>query len=186
MRRGIAAACSLPFVLMAMGCAEMRYSDSQNAGRQSEKARQAALASMKVSSSQAEAAQQVTGPALAQLLSGNTHVQAFRKRSEDPKPFLTRYDYYAPDGTYIGSDTHARRTTQYQEVGRWKVTEQVLCIARHSDEACYTIRLASSGAVQYWIYKPGDPFHGLLTRNIRDVRSGLQQPEYVSDPADFR
>jgi len=171
---------------MTAGCAEMLYSDSQNAGRQNAQARQAALASIKLSSSQADAAQQVTGPALAQLLSGNTHVQAFRKRSEDPKPFLTRYDYYAPDGTYIGRDTHSRRTTAYQEVGRWKVTEEALCIAKQSEEACYTIRLASSGAVQYWIYKPGDPFHGLLTRNIRDVRSGLQEPEYISDPAAFR
>jgi len=144
---------------------------------------------MQLSSSQAETAQPMEGPALVQLLSGNTHVNAFRKRSEDIKPYITYYDYYGPDGTFIGRDTHSRRTVNYQDVGSWKVSADSLCISVQSiqeEESCYTIRLAPDGVIQYWIHKPGDPFHGLLTRNVEIVRRGLQEPEYISDPAAFR
>ena len=144
---------------------------------------------MQLSSSQANAAQPVGGQALVQLLSGNTHVQPYRKRSEDIKPYITHYDYYGPDGTFIGRDTHSRRTVGYQDVGRWKVSADTLCIRVQSiqaEENCYTIRLAADGAIQYWIHKPGDPFHGLLTLNVKMVRQGLQEPEYISDPAAFR
>lgn len=57
---------------------------------------------------------------------------------------------------------------------------------KNSYLSCYTIRVAPDGAIQYWIHKPGDPFHGLFTRNVKIVRKGLQEPEYISDPAAFR
>lgn len=184
-RAWLVAAC-LPIAWVTVACADMFRSDSQNAGRQSAQARQAALASMRQASSQSAVGRPVTGPALVQLLSGKTHVQAYRKRAADPKPFLTRYDYYAPDGTFIGRDTHSRRTLGYQDLGRWKVSDESLCITQPSGTTCYTIRLAPDGAVQYWIHEPGDTFHGLFTRNITDMRAGLQEPEYISDPAAFR
>ncbi len=179
----------LQLVWMTAACTEMFYSDAQNAGRKSAQARQDALRSMKVSSAQADKAQPVVGNALVALLSGNTHVEAFRKRADDSKPYLTTYDYYAPDGIFIGRDTHSRRTVEYQDVGRWKVEADTLCVdlpAWKADPRCYTIRLAPDGAIQYWIRQPGDPFDGLLTRNVRVVRRGLQTPEYTSDPAAFR
>jgi len=129
------------------------------------------------------------GQALMQLLSGNTHVEPYRKRSEDARPYITHYDHYGADGTFIGRDTHSRKTAAYQDVGRWKVTADLLCISlksRMAEESCYTVRLAPDGAIQYWIHKPGDLFHGLLTRNVTIVRPGLQEPEYISDPAAFR
>jgi len=187
-RIGAAVAVALQLGMMA-ACTDMFYSDAQNAGRKSEEARQAALRSMKLSSTQADAAKQMKGQALVQLLSGSTHVEAYRKRSDDVKPYLTSYDYYGPDGTFISRDTHSRRTIDYQDIGSWKVDVDTLCItiqSRPSEQNCYTIRLAPDGAIQYWIRKPGDPFDGLFTRNVRIVRKGLQEPEYISDPAVFR
>ena len=89
LRLGAAGAIALQLALMTAGCTDMLYSDSQNAGRRSAQARQSALRSMQLSSSQANAAQPVLGQALVQLLSGNTHVQPYRKRSEDTKPYIT-------------------------------------------------------------------------------------------------
>lgn len=186
LRRLLAGLLPVPLLLVTAACTDMLYSDSQNSARRSAQARESAIASMKTSSSQAVAAQPVTGQALEQLLSGNTHVKAYRKRSGDAKPYLTQYDYYAPDGTFIGRDTHGRRTAEYQDKGQWKVAGETLCITKRGDQNCYTIRLAPDGTIQYWIHKPGDPFHGLLTRNIDEVRAGLQEPEYVSDPAAMR
>lgn len=186
LKLGVAGAIALPLALLTIACTDMLYSDNQNAGRRSAEARQDAQRSMKLASSQAAAARPMAGQALVQLLSGNTHVEPYRKRTEDSKPYLTHYNYYGPDGTFIGRDTYSRRTVGYQDVGRWKVSADTLCIGLRSDESCYTIRLAPDGAIQYWIHKPGDMFHGLLTRNVKIVRPGLQEPEYISDPAAFR
>jgi hypothetical protein len=185
-RRRVIGALAVPVLFVTAGCMEAFYSDSQNAGRRNAQARQSALASMKLASSQAAPARPVTGQALVQLLSGNSHVEAYRKSASDAKPYVTHYDYYGADGTFVGRDTHARRTPAYQEQGRWSVKGDSLCIVKTGQENCYTVRLAADGAIQYWIDKPGDPFHGLLTRIVRTVRPGLQEPEYISDPAAFR
>jgi TfoX/Sxy family transcriptional regulator of competence genes len=180
---------ALQFALIGAGCTDMLYSDAENAGRKNVEARQNALRSMKSSSAQAVAATPMSGQALVKLLSGTTHVEAYRKRSDDAKPYITTYDYYAADGTYIGSDTHSRRTVGYQDIGRWTVDADVLCLSvdsRQEAKNCYKLRVAADGTIQYWIYKPGDPFDGLLTRNVKTVRSGRQEPEYISEPSAFR
>lgn len=188
-RRLSLSTAALQLALMTTACTDMLHSDAENAGRRSAQARQEALNAMKLSSAQAVAAASVSGQALVRLLAGNTHVEAYRKRSGDPKPYLTTYDYYGLDGSFVGRDTHSRRTIDYQDLGRWSVDGNVLCVIVQSIEAeenCYTVRLMANGAIQYWIYKPGDPFDGLLTRIVNIVRPGLQEPEYVSDPAAFR
>ena len=175
--------------LALSACTEMFYSDSANANRQAAQARQEALRAMKLSSAQAPAARQISGAALVELLAGKSHVSEFRKRTGDAKPYLTTYDYFGADGSYIGRDTYSRRTPEYQEVGLWTVNGTSLCIvirAPRADEHCYSIRLAADGTIQYWIHKPGDPFDGLLTREVTIVRPGLQPPEYASDPSAFR
>lgn len=184
-RFGAAVAVTLLLAMIA-ACTDMLYSDAQNEGRKSAKEREAALRSMKLSSTQADVAEQIKGHALVQLLSGNTHVKAYRKRSDDIKPYITYYDYFGPDGTFINRDTRSRRTIDYQVIGSWKVDADTLCITQQSEQNCYTIRLAPDGAIQYWIRKPGDPFDGLFTLNVKIVRKGLQDPEYISDPAAFR
>lgn len=179
----------LTAALLTSACTDMFHSDAENAGRRSSEARQAALKSMKSSSAEAPSAKPVSGQALVNLLSGNTHVEAYVKRSGDVKPYLTTYDYYGPDGVFVAKDTYSRRTPEYQDVGRWKVEKDVLCVtvkSRQEEDSCYTIRVAANGAIQYWIHRPGDPFDGLLTRNVTTVRHGLQEPEYISDPAAFR
>jgi len=170
------------------GCVEMLHSDSENASRRAHRARDESLRAMKLGSAQAAPGQVVTGEALPKMLAGQSHVSEYRKRVGDAKPYITVYDFFGNDGTFISRDTHGRRTPAYQTVGRWRVRAGLLCIATPSqpDESCYTIRLAADGALQYWIAKPGDPFDGLLTKSVRIVRPGLQEPEYVSDPAAFR
>ncbi|MEO8278682.1 MAG: hypothetical protein ABI564_03250 [Ideonella sp.] len=182
------AAAALQLAWMTVACTDALYSDAENAGRKSMQSRQAALRSMKSSSSAAATATPVSGQDLTQLLAGHTHVDAFVKRAGDAKPYLTTYDYYGPDGTFIAKDTYSRRTADYYDVGRWTVHANVLCITLPSrpEDACFTIRLTADGTIQYWIHKPGDPFDGLLTRNVTVVRNGPQEPEYTSDPAAFR
>lgn len=144
---------------------------------------------MKLASRQAASAQPVGGEALVRLLAGYSHVQAYVKRSSDSRPYFTRYDYFAPDGRFIERDTHGKRTPPYETKGHWRVEKDLLCITTESgstEAGCFRIRLAADGAVQYWIHRPGDMFDGLFTKNITDVRLGLQEPEYVSDPAAFR
>jgi hypothetical protein len=169
----------------ATACTEMFYSDSANANRQGNRARQEAVRSMKISSAEAPAARLLSGEELVSLLAGKSHISEYRKRARDPKPYFTIYDYFGADGSYIGRDTYARRTTDYQHVGRWAVNGTSLCIAA-SEEHCYSIRLEDNGAIQYWVNEPGNQFDGLITRVVTIVRTGLQQPEYVSDPSAFR
>ena len=40
--------------------------------------------------------------------------------------------------------------------------------------------LETGGAVQYWIHRPGDPFHGLLTSRVTIIREGPQTPAFVT------
>ena len=177
-------------LLLATGaCTEMFYPDAVNSSRQAEQARKEALRSMKLSSAQTSEGRLLSGEELVSLLAGKSHVSEYRKSVDDSKPYLTSYDYFGADGSYIGSDTYSRRTTDYQDVGRWVVNGTSLCIvlvSPRTDEQCYTIRLEDNGAIQYWINKPGDPFDGLLTRTVTIIRPGLQQPEYSSDPSAFR
>lgn len=170
-------------------CTGMFYSDAQYSSKMSDDARESAVRSMRLSSAQAATAKPVTGSALVQLLSGKTHVSAYRKRATDTAPFLTRYAFFADDGSYVGRDTHLRRSPEYQDEGTWAVHAELLCITlrdKATGPDCYTIRLANDGAIQYWIHKPGDDFDGLLTLNVVDIRRGLLEPEYISDPAAFR
>jgi hypothetical protein len=181
-------AIALPLALLA-ACTGMFFSDAQYSAKQSAEARERARRSMEISSSQAAAAEAVAGEALVGLLSGKSHISEYRKRAKDAQPYFTSYDYYAPDGSFLRRDTHARRAEGYQEVGTWTVDGDTLCISipsRGPAPDCYTLRLAPDGTIQYWIRKSGDEFDGLLTRNVTIVREGPQAPEYTSDPADFR
>ena len=183
---GPAFALAIAFTATLCGCAEALRSDSANALRRAEGARQEALESSRIASGQAHLAQPVSGAALVRLLSGNTHVSEFRRRTSDAKPYFTTYQYFGPDGVFIARDTWSRRTPAYQAVGRWRVNDAVLCMTENNgpgSEGCYTVRLQSDGVIQFWIHKPGDPFHNLITSSVRIIRPGLQTPEYASTSA---
>jgi hypothetical protein len=174
--------------LATTACTEMFRSDAENFSRQADRSRQRALQSMKLSSAQQPAGKAVAGDTLLKLLSGKSHIREYRKRIDDARPYVTTYDYFGPDGTFIVRDTHGRRTAEYQEMGKWTVNGGVLCIVVPSyvDKKCYSIRIEPAGKIQYWIHNPGDPFDGLASAGVSIVRPGLQEPEYISDPADFR
>lgn len=176
-------------VVAAVGCSEVLRSDSANALRQSSQANKEALRALHAATSQAEAAQPVSGPALVQMLSGQTHVSEFRKQTGDAKPYFTSYKYFGPDGVYIVRDTYARSTIPYQAVGQWRVTDAVLCLRDsmdYPDENCFTLKVTPAGKIQFWIHKPGDPFHGLLTSSVDIVHPGLQTLEYTTSPSNYR
>ena len=167
------------------GCAALR-SDSANAARQSARARSDALISNQTASRQAAPAQPVTDDALRRLLSGNSHVNEYRRAVADVKPYFTSYQYFGPDGVYIVRDTYSRRTDGYEAVGRWRVNQNVLCVdetGSTNEPECYTLKITTKGVIQYWIYKPGDPFHGLITSSLDIIRLGLQNPEYTTTSA---
>jgi hypothetical protein len=164
------------------GCAALR-SDSANAGRQNARARSEALIANQIASREAAPAQSVTDDALRRLLSGNSHVNEYRRAVTDVKPYFTSYQYFRPDGAYIARDTYSRRADGYEAVGRWQVDHNVLCVQvsrSNSSPECYTIKVTAKGAIEYWIHKPGDPFHGLITASVNIIRPGLQAPEYVT------
>lgn len=178
----------LLLALSSTACSTL-YSDAQNAGRRSDQARQEAERAMKQASRQAVSAQPVGGEALVRLLAGNSHVQVYVKRSSDIRPYFTSYNYFASDGRFIARDTYSKRAPPYEGKGHWRVEKDRLCITTQSegtDAGCFRIRLAADGAIQYWIHNPGGAYDGMLTKNITDVRPGLQEPEYISDPAAFR
>ena len=175
----------LGVALSATGC-DMLHSDAENAGRHSEQARKSAARAMKQASLEAAPAQPVSGDALVKLLSGRSHVKAYFKGSSGGRPYFTTYAYFAPGGAFIARDTDSKRSPEYEGRGRWRVDGDVLCITTESEDVeagCFKIRVAADGAVQYWIHDPGGDFHGLFTKNVIDVRPGLQVPAYVSEPA---
>lgn len=185
--RPVFRAAMLCMALCSSGC-DLLHSDAENAGRRSEQARKEAAKAMKQASLEAPAAQAVDGDALVKLLAGKSHVQAYVK-SSGGRPYFTIYDYFAPDGRFTARDTYSKRSPEYQGKGHWRVDKDVLCITTESEDTeagCFKIRLASDGAIQYWIHEPGGQFDGLFTKNITDVRLGQQEPEYDSDPASFR
>jgi hypothetical protein len=163
------------------GCANQR-SDSANALHENARANHDALIDSQTASRQATAAQPLSGDALLRTLSGNSHVSEFRKAA-DAKPYLTSYHYFRPDGV---RDTYARRTSDFEAVGSWQVKQNLLCVSETTatnDSNCFTLKVTVSGVIQYWMHKPGDPFHGLLSANVEIVRPGLQTPEYVTTQA---
>jgi outer membrane PBP1 activator LpoA protein len=78
----------LAIAIVTAGC-EMMYSDNANHARKVARANSAALATNKEASRQAAPAETVTGDALRLLLSGNSHVEEFRKAVTDAKPYFT-------------------------------------------------------------------------------------------------
>jgi hypothetical protein len=148
-----------------------------------------ALSGARRASAQAPPAREVGGDELHRLLAGKTHIKEYRKQAGDPKPYLTTYDYFGPDGAYTSRDTHSKRVPEYEGRGRWEVAGDILCLTGKRVEertACYRIRLSDAGMVQYWNHQPGEDADGLLASIVSIIRPGLQTPEYTSDPADFR
>ncbi|MEQ1686765.1 MAG: hypothetical protein ABL916_24190 [Burkholderiaceae bacterium] len=171
------------------GCVEMLYSDNANAQRQRAAERNEALAGNREASRQALPAQALSGEALQRLLAGKTHVNEYRRRVEDSKPYYTVYDHFHPDGSFQSINTSWRSDPATASVGRWKVAGEVLCITEmngDSQDHCFTIRQEASGAIQYWIHQPGDPFHGLITSRVHLVRDGPQTPEFATVGSPFR
>ncbi len=165
------------------GC-EMMYSDNANFARQRAHANSAALVTNQDASRVAAPAQAVTGDALRLLLSGNSHVQEYRKAIDDTKPYFTTYTYFSPDGAYISRDTYSQRTAEYEATGTWSLKENLLCVvvstAFRDEPSCYTLKVAANGVIQYWIHNPGNEWHNVITMNVSIVRSGLQTPEYAT------
>jgi len=186
----IAVAVVVLFAAAAVvGCGEAFRSDSANALRQNKRDRDARQRGNEAASRTAPPATAVRGEALVSLVSGKSHVAEYRKRSSDAKPYLTTYQYFRPDGVVVFSDTHSKRTPEYQTKGTWNVQEDRLCVTGESwdpGEFCYEVRVAADRSIQMWLRKPGDPLDGLLASNVTIVRSGPQVPEYQSDPAAFR
>jgi hypothetical protein len=176
-------------VIALVGCADLLYSDSANAGRRHARATREALDSARLASSQTASAQPVAGDALVALLAGNTLVSEYRKRSEDARPYFTVYEYYAADGTRIVRDTYSRRTEGYEERGRWSVDAELLCLREDREGAearCFTVRLTTRNTIEFWTHKPGDPFHGLLSSRVEIVRPGPQTPEYITTTSPYQ
>ena len=191
-RAGVSAGLLCTTALLAAmalsGCVEMFYSDNANAQRQRAREIQQALVGNREASRQALPAQPVGGDALQRLLAGKTHVSEYRKRVEDAKPYYTVYDFFRPDGSFLSLNTSWRRDPATASVGRWNVAGEVLCITEmngDSQDHCFTIRQEASGAIQYWIHRPGDPFHGLITSRVHLVRDGPQTPEFVTVGSPF-
>ena len=181
----VTAAASLLF----SGCTDMLRSDSANAARKSNQARQAAVVSNQSASRQAAPAQAVQGDALVQLLAGKSHISEFRKRSEDSQPYFVSYGFFQRSGAFVASDTYSQHSPGYYTHGTWQVSGPLLCITGMDGnplEQCFTVRVESGGAVQYWIHNPGDPFHGLITARVQLVRDGQQVPAFLSTPAQMR
>ena len=186
---------ALRWVLLAAGltlqsgCMEMMRSDAANASRQNAHARQKALQGNRLASQQAAPAQRLAGEALTRFLAGKSHVSEYRKASGDAQPYYAVYTYFSPDGRYLWLNTYEQSDPATTAWGTWQVSGEVLCVTQQRGETtpyCYTLRLQTDGAVQYWIHQPGDPFHGLLTALVSIIRDGPQTPAFVSSPSQMR
>jgi hypothetical protein len=167
--------------LWLTGCIEMLRSDNTNLAHRSSQARQAALVGNQAASRQAAPAQPVQGDALVQLLSGKSHISEFRKQVEDSQPYFVSYSHFQVGGGFVAADTYGHRSPDYYRHGQWRVNGPLLCVTGLNGNA-----LEPSGAVQYWIHKPGDAFHGLITSRVHLVREGQQVPAFTSTPAQMR
>lgn len=192
-RRGLPMKFSLPCLataaavsLQLAACTEMMRTDSANHARKSSQARQAALLNNQTASRQAAPAQPVAGQALVQLLAGQSHISEFRRQSQDSQPYFVSYGFFEVGGGYVASDTYSQHSPATYTHGVWSVSGPVLCITGMDGnelEQCFTMRVEPGGAVQYWMHKPGDPFHGLIAARVHLIREGQQTPAFVSTPA---
>lgn len=177
----VAMLIALPVVVIS--CSELLRSDNANFAHRNAQANDEARANNEIASKQAAAALAVSGDALARMLAGKSHINEYRKSATDAKPYFTTYHYFSPDGQYVSRDTYSRRSVEFQTVGRWSVIENVLCVNEQSETdtaQCFTLKVTDGGVIQYWIHKPSDASHGLLTSTVEIVRPGLQTPEYVT------
>lgn len=180
---------SVMSVMALSGCMEMFRSDAGNFGHQRAQARASAVAVNRQASQQAAPARRLAGEELTRFLAGKSHVSEFRRATSDAQPRYAEYVYFGPDGRYLWLNTYEQRDPATTTWGTWQVNGEVLCVTQQRGEAepqCYTLRLEAGGTVQYWTHQPGDPFHGLLTARVTDVREGPQTPSFVSSPAQMR
>ena len=174
---------------VSSGCMEMLRSDAANFGRQRAQARAAALVGNRQASHQAAPARMLAGDELTRLLAGRTQVSEYRKSVSDAQPYYAVYAYYGADGRYLWLNTYEQSDPATTPWGTWQVQGEVLCVTQQRGEAdphCYTVRLESGGTVQYWIHRPGDAFHGLITASVDIVREGPQTPAFVSSSTQMR
>jgi drug/metabolite transporter superfamily protein YnfA len=161
-----------------IGC-EAFYSDNENFQRQSRAEHARRVAGMRAASAQTPVGTRLEGEGLRALLSGRTHVAVFGVSPSGRRERYVEYRYYAPGGQFVYVNTAWARDPKGNPSDRWRVDGPRLCVLNQAftaDEQCYTIAVTAKGHVQYFIDRPGDDTHGLLTSVISIIQDGAPPP----------
>jgi hypothetical protein len=164
-------AALLLFVLTAC-----QYGDGAAFSREWEKDRQRRIKEMKAATAEQDRGRAVAGEELRALVSGRTHVFEYGSDPQGKQGRYVEYEYFRPDGAFVFQSTSMQREPAAND--RWRVDGNRLCIVNTwltSEEHCFQLALLPNGRIQYFIDKPGDQTHGLLTKVTNTVQEGPPQ-----------
>jgi hypothetical protein len=173
MRRSVRSLAML-VAAMLVGC-EALHSDAENFARQERAERARRLAGMKAATQQTAHGREVSGDALAQLVSGRTHVFVYGTTPGGRAERYVEYGYFRPDGRFVYRNTQWATDADGRDGSHWRIGGERLCVLNvdmSSDEQCYRLAVQTDGRVQYFIAAPGTASDGLLTKVTDRVTEG--------------
>lgn len=164
----------LVLLVTTLGCEAFR-SDAENFGRQRQKERARAAASMRIATQQTKRGTDVAGDALTRLLSGRTHVFEYGTKPGGRAGRYVEYSYFRADGRFIYRNTEEATDPDGEEADRWRVDGARMCILNgsySSDEHCYRLAQQPDGRVQYYVADPEAEANELLTKITNRIIDG--------------
>lgn len=156
----------------ALGCWE---SDNETFHRARERERRSRLAGMRSATREIERGRDLAGDELSKFLVDSTQVSVFDRAPSGQAMRYVEHCYFASDGRFVYHNTIWAREPEGREGSRWWIEGPRLCILNldmSRDPACYAIALRPDGRPQYYIDRPGDESHGLLTKIPTAVHRG--------------
>jgi len=168
-----AAALTILSSLILLGC--YPGSDAETFHRQREKERQRAIAAMRQATKTTAAGRRIEGSELELFLRDKTHVFAYESTPDGRRERYIESTYFRADGRFVYLNTLWARDPNGSENDKWRVDGNRLCVVNthmSQDEHCYTLAVNPDQRVQYFIDRPGDPSHGLLTKITTETYDG--------------
>lgn len=166
---------TLLLILSLAGC-EAFHSDSENFARQRKKEQEERVAGMRSATATTEKGKLMEGEALRRLVSGKTHSFIYQTTPTGKRERYVEKLYFEPNGHLVYRNNQWALSADGKKEDYWKASGERFCVLLQDmgrDEQCFTLALLANGRVQYYIHRPGNETHGLLTKVTDRVDDGL-------------
>lgn len=159
-------------LVLSFACGPM--GDGAAAQRQWERDYERRVRENKEATATTPAGRKLAGEELKAALSERTHLFVYETQPGGRKGRYVESVFFRPDGKLIYTNSLWAIDPNGGENDTWTVEEDRLCYlntAMSRDPMCYTLNIREDGEIQYYVHKPGDAMHGLLTKVTTAIRN---------------